>query len=435
MDIRHRISLRIVWFAGIGLFLFTSLGKAQPSSCSVPSPGTYCGVSVGISPFVTGGPFGGFQSRPGTGASVPISVTFSPPVASVSVTALDPDFPGNRMDAFDTAGGLVSSAPFAGDGTPGVFTTSTVTLTGGGIARVVLVPAPADFVVYDGLSFTPSGGTLAVQCTPASVVRGEPVQCRASVSGGGGSLEVTRWQFNGGGLLHTESLTSAITWEGPAVAGGTVQVEGRINGLAASASTSFTVTRRNWSGRQARISVQEPPATDLPLRPTVVGKLGHIHLERAGISGFRPDGTPLYVQVMSGPNTGFLYWDDVPVVAELIVHVNRAALTVGSDFWRQQPSLKPSPDRCSRADIEPFVPVVLDHEGIGFGPRSHAGLYRAEVNRRVGPAMEDIVTPLDLSSLFDQSEARWLPIQRAAQAESDRADTEFIPVYCSFRFF
>jgi hypothetical protein len=162
MDVRHRTSLRIIGFTGIGLFLFTSLGKAQSSSCSVPSPGTYCGVSVGISPFATGGPFGGFQSRPGTGVSLPISVTFSPPVASVSVTALDPDFSGNRMDAFDTAGGLIGSAPFAGDGTPGVFTTSTVTLRGAGIARVVLVPAPADYVAYDALSFTPSD-TLKLQ--------------------------------------------------------------------------------------------------------------------------------------------------------------------------------------------------------------------------------------------------------------------------------
>ncbi len=156
MDVRHRMFLRTIGFTGIGLFLFTSLGKAQPSGCSVPSPGRYCGVSVDISPFATGGPFGGFQSKPGTGVQLPISITFSPPVASVSVKALDPDFAGNRMDAFDTAGGLIASAPFAGDGTPGVFTTSTVTLTGAGIARVVLIPAPADYVAYDHLSFTPS---------------------------------------------------------------------------------------------------------------------------------------------------------------------------------------------------------------------------------------------------------------------------------------
>ena len=155
MDIRRRRSLRILGFAGIGLFLLTSLAKAQPSSCSVPSPGTYCNVSVGISPFATGGPFGGFQSKPGTGVMLPITVTFSPPVTSVSVTALDPDFPGNRMDAFDTSGAPIGSASFTGDGTPGVFTTSTVTLTGAGIARVVLVPAPAEYVAYN-LSFTPS---------------------------------------------------------------------------------------------------------------------------------------------------------------------------------------------------------------------------------------------------------------------------------------
>jgi hypothetical protein len=166
MRIRHCSSLRSLWFAGIVLLFFTPSGQAQSTSCPVPSPGTHCGVSVGISPFVTGGVFGGFQSNPGTGVSAPITITFSPPVASVSVTALDPDFPGNRMDAFNASGGLVSSAPFVGDGTPGVFTTSTATVTGAGIARVVLVPAPAEFVAYNGLSFAPGGPKIEITLVP-----------------------------------------------------------------------------------------------------------------------------------------------------------------------------------------------------------------------------------------------------------------------------
>lgn len=175
-----RNPVRSPWLVGIGLLFFTALGHAQPASCPVPSPGTHCGVSVGISPFVTGGVFGGFQSNPGTGVSAPITITLSPPVASVSVTALDPDFPGNRMDAFDAGGGLVSSAPFVGDGTPGVFTTSTATVTGAAIARVILVPAPAEFVAYNGLSFTPADGPLIRAALGSDPSSGETTEAKAS---------------------------------------------------------------------------------------------------------------------------------------------------------------------------------------------------------------------------------------------------------------
>jgi hypothetical protein len=136
-------------------------------------------VSVGISPFVTGGVFGGFQSNPGTGVSAPITITFSPAVTSVSVTALDPDFPGNRIDAFDAGGGLVGSAPFVGDGRPGVFTTSTATVTGAAIARVVLVPAPAEFVAYNGLSFA-TGGPLIRAALGSDPSSGETTEAKAS---------------------------------------------------------------------------------------------------------------------------------------------------------------------------------------------------------------------------------------------------------------
>jgi hypothetical protein len=161
------------------MLFFTAWGYAQSTSCPAPAPGTYCGVTVGISPFVTGGVFGGFQSRAGTGVSAPITITFSPAVTSVSVTALDPDFPGNRMDAFDASGGLVDSELFIGDNRPGAFTTSTVTVSGAAIARVVLVPAPADFVAYNDLRFTPGGPLIrtALGSDPSS---GETTEAKAS---------------------------------------------------------------------------------------------------------------------------------------------------------------------------------------------------------------------------------------------------------------
>lgn len=126
------------------------------ASCPVPAPGIHCGVAVGIKPFVTGGVFGGFQSDAGTGASSKITVTFSPAVSSVTVTAIDPDFAGNRMIARNASGAIVAIFNFAGDDTPGEKTLSTGTVSGTGITKVELVPAPDDFVAYDNLSFVKS---------------------------------------------------------------------------------------------------------------------------------------------------------------------------------------------------------------------------------------------------------------------------------------
>ena len=119
----------------------------------MPAPGIHCGVAVGIVPFVTGGVFGGFQSDASTRASKKIKVTFSPAVSSVTVTAIDPDFAGNRMIARNASGAIVAIFNFAGDDTPGEKTFSTGTVSGTGITVVELVPAPDDFVAYDNLSF------------------------------------------------------------------------------------------------------------------------------------------------------------------------------------------------------------------------------------------------------------------------------------------
>jgi hypothetical protein len=124
--------------------------------CTVTGPGTFCGVTVGISPYATGGPFGGFQSTSGTGAQTTITVTFSSPVPWVSVTALDPDFGGNQLRAFDAMNTLVATVPFDVDGTPGAFTTSAKAVTAS-VARIALVPDPADYLAYDTLQIRPPG--------------------------------------------------------------------------------------------------------------------------------------------------------------------------------------------------------------------------------------------------------------------------------------
>lgn len=67
-------------------------------------------------------------------------------MASVSVTAYDPTFDGNQMQAFD-GNGLIGTVPFPGNQRPGTLSTQTRTLAGS-IRSIQLTPAPRDYVAY-----------------------------------------------------------------------------------------------------------------------------------------------------------------------------------------------------------------------------------------------------------------------------------------------
>lgn len=131
---------------------------AECEPCAVTAAtGTFCGVQVNLTPYATGGPFGGFQSDPGTGASQSITMTLSLPINWVSVKVVDPDFEGNAVRAYDASDTMVSEFVVAGDGTANVLTQEMSGTGGTGIVRVELVPAPADYVAYDELQIVPSG--------------------------------------------------------------------------------------------------------------------------------------------------------------------------------------------------------------------------------------------------------------------------------------
>jgi hypothetical protein len=119
--------------------------------------GTFCGVEVALTPYATGGPFGGFQSQAGTGQSQTITMTLSLPINWVSVKVVDPDFDGNAVRAYDQNDVMVSEYDVAGDGTANVLTQEMGGTGGTGIVRVELVPAPGDYVAYDELQIVPSG--------------------------------------------------------------------------------------------------------------------------------------------------------------------------------------------------------------------------------------------------------------------------------------
>jgi murein DD-endopeptidase MepM/ murein hydrolase activator NlpD len=147
---------------------------ASSSSCVIAAPLSHlCGTTVSVSPF-SGETTGGeatFQSNPGTGASGPITITFSAAVPSVTVTIYDPTYAGNSATAYDASGNVLGRVDFVGTGIPGLDVPDTKTLTYSGIRRVDLIPAEADYVSYDA-SFE---GTPGPQPCPASVLDGSPM--------------------------------------------------------------------------------------------------------------------------------------------------------------------------------------------------------------------------------------------------------------------
>lgn len=127
-----------------------------PAPCAAPSPGTYCGLDVSISPYVTGGPVGGFQSVPGNGVQTPITITFSRPVAWVGLTAIDPDYTNNSMAGYNASSLELARVYFTGDNRPNFTTRSRESLSSQGITRVVLTPDPRDYITYENLAFMES---------------------------------------------------------------------------------------------------------------------------------------------------------------------------------------------------------------------------------------------------------------------------------------
>ena len=145
---------------------------SDSQQCAVPNPSTVCGVSVSISPFVhtlaDSIAWPSWQGGPGTGAAttVPDTITFSKPVTSMTVTVLDPDYPGDSMFAYDSANTLVASMGFDIDSTK--YITSTKTISAAAIRKVILRPDSRDYIAYDNLRATTATTSCAIG-RPSSV--------------------------------------------------------------------------------------------------------------------------------------------------------------------------------------------------------------------------------------------------------------------------
>lgn len=125
--------------------------------CKITSASYSCdGATATTSPFYQGTVFDPFQAVDnGTGEQAPIEVNFQYPLYSVSATAVDPDYGGSRIEAYGSDGSLLGTVYFDGDNRPGFTTTNTKSITDSrGIAKVLLIPAAGDYVVFQGLTGT-----------------------------------------------------------------------------------------------------------------------------------------------------------------------------------------------------------------------------------------------------------------------------------------
>ena len=179
------ISANTPWVFGVSAAaaVVTSRGGGQGgTTCPLNAATGACdSVQWTIVPYASGLAFPGFQSDAGsTGPSHEISLTFSSYVSSISVKVNDPTWVGNKMIAYDGSR-VVDTAAFVGNNLPGFNDPSTRTISSP-MTRVVLIPAPNDYVTYEVSILIDGSVRLNVSCTPAPVMRTATVTCTASLS-------------------------------------------------------------------------------------------------------------------------------------------------------------------------------------------------------------------------------------------------------------
>jgi hypothetical protein len=179
---------------------------------------------------------------------------------------------------------------------------------------------------------------------------------------------------------------------------------------------------------------EENPALHLSPRPDSVQQLGDIH----HVTDVTFRGMDNWAPIFSGPNANLAYLVKPPAEYTGKVHVNRAALSRDSDFWKAQYTRQRSSgvvDCLQREeDITGFIPVILRHEGIGFDPKSHAYLFVTTAERVGNPRYERVVGST-LQELTDKSAAILAMASDSAEVASALADSPgYAPTWCRFHF-
>lgn len=237
----------------------TPAGGSKPPPCSITqASATVCGTVVTLAPFFAppDGIGGTFTSQNSSAASDTIVINFSVPVESFFVKIWDPTFDGNKVVAYDGAGTQLASADFSYTGIPGDNQPDSQTVAATGIRRVVLVPAPGDYVSYDA-RLTLQTAKLIVSASADSASAGDTLTYTAS-DVLGGAITVTRWQWvpDTGTTpppgftekLSVSSCGTSLTCKHTPGTSGTIKVYGkRGHNTADSASRHITVAQPHIS--------------------------------------------------------------------------------------------------------------------------------------------------------------------------------------------
>lgn len=443
-----------------------NLNTTAAATCGLTSETGSCGsVTWDIEPFAPGDPFGDFQSQPGTGQSLPITITFSGPVQEVSVEIQDPTFAGNQMVAYN-GGTVVSTQDFAFSGQPGVNIPDTKTAVGP-IDRVDLIPADGDYVAYSATITVDSAQSVNVVCTPATLVRGATVRCVARLAVPQ-AFTVTERSARDSSLMFTVQDTTQLAlvagdsavWEGEAVATSDVTfsveiVDGTDTVRLTNPPARFTVTPRAWPGW----SYQTPTTFQFRWVWLVQPGMKAYPDERdtSTIGNFQalppPTGGLPITRPASGPNRDVGFVTEPYIVMDYFIAVHpgldlgayspSSPGFVGAQQWVNDQNGIPS-GTCVQDSIPILLAAVERHEGIQVVSNSHPGVGNgvfAQTNphlriERVYGATSDSVLRVLLGTLVDSVLYDSAGAYQVAQRQFDAADTPVVlgSAGCPFDF-
>lgn len=370
------------------------------------------------------------------------------------------------------AGGLVGQqitmGPASADGTIYFTATHQDPVIGEGTAGPVTGAAP-DYTVYLDDGITPPdyndviiavhvlGTTPRLDCTP-NQQRGITVRCTA----GGAGVAVTGWSFtgstwDGGGTHNLSGPSSGSTWEGIAVAGGTVSAQVTINGTPRPTplTTTFAVQDRTstiWHWQKPRDWTYSQ-GTGLDCYQ------GNFYYNQATFLGWNArkgtcDGavvTPLprgfpnsgyTVQaVTSGPNTGLWYVTSVsyridtesninsaikagsPTVFQLVDKTEKRDCNKGGGPTITSVNFYTFNTKCRKVDLTGFFNGLWKHEGYGVGNNSG---HQAQLEIAASLPDNDLYALEE--RVFSEGEGN---TRAAVVSEADRIAALLVPVFAS----
>ena len=429
-------------------------------SCNIAAQSqTQCGnVTATLSRSIPSVGNGTWQTSPGTNASSDMTITFSSPVSSVTITIHDPTYSGNQMTATDSAGNIVNFYRFQYNNTPGTYSADQATLSGR-IAAISLIAAPLDYVAYSG-SFTVDQTIFTVTCSPAQVQRGADVTCSAELIPAAAftvtSARATVANANGFGgptdvfaPANTFSVpvvggVAKFNWTGTAAESSAVRILARTNGsnpLTLDDSARFDVLSRTWPAL-----APAPPTVKRELYgntmvpfPKFGTRTGTLALGGADQDTLLRNSPKRRVAL--GPNAGATFYaqslQDVPF--RIWIHPGFTNLAPGQAWYAAQNgsgttmALIPPNNQVQKCDAAGFDAArirVERHEGVTQDPqRSHWGLWQQYlVSTAVNQELEKLVvvspdTTLFLNNAYDVFDKQLVAASTPHQQAQKRFDS------------